>query len=130
MTDPDPVLAIWAECDPSMRGWAEAKKAVDAYRAGDLAAATSRAHMVRDTWGQGWAELSDALWELHTEPEPGVRRAPKKPEGKLRRGLRRVWGWVSAIDDALTCVTMASIVLLVLLASGISLFRCVRDALP
>lgn len=130
MTDADPVLAIWADSDPSMDGWAEAKKAVDAYRAGDIVSATSRAHMVRDTWGESWAELSEALWAMHTEPERGVRRAAKKSEGKLRRGLRSVWGWVTAIDDAITCLMIAIIALLVLVGSGISLFRCVRDALP
>jgi hypothetical protein len=113
-----------------MPGWAEAKKAVDAYRAGDLVTATSRAHMVRDTWGQSWAELSDALWAIHTEPEPGVRRAPKKPEGKLRRWLRGVGDLMGALGDALTCLEVAIVVVVVVLAIGLSLFDCIRNALP
>lgn len=130
MTDADPVLTVWADCDSSMPGWAEMKKAIDAYRAGDIVTAISRAHMVRDAWGQSWAELSEALRAMHPEPQTWIRPTPTKPEGKLRRGLRRVWGSVTAIDDAITCLTIASIAVMVLLATGISLFRCIGDALP
>ncbi|MDH3726999.1 MAG: hypothetical protein OER77_05665 [Myxococcales bacterium] len=130
MTDTDPVLAIWADCDPSMRGWAEMKKAIDAYRAGDIVTAISRAHVVRDAWGASWAEVSEALRRMHPEPETWVRPVPTKPEGKLRRGLRRVWGWVSAISVAMDFLVLAILVVMVVLGSGISLFRCIRDALP
>ena len=46
--------------------------------------------------------------------------------GSLALTLRSV----IAIDDAITCLTIASIAVMVLLATGISLFRCIGDALP
>lgn len=130
MSDTEPILAIWAEYDPSVPGWAEAKKAIDAYQAGDIVTAIWRAQAVRDAWGQMWTQLSEALWALHPEGDAQARYAPPRREGKVRRGLRAVGEWIGAITAAMDFLEIAILVVVLVLASGVGLFQCLRNALP
>jgi hypothetical protein len=48
----------------------------------------------------------------------------------IRRGARRLWKWVKAVDTSLDVLTVLVIVVMVIGAVAIVFFRCATAALP